>query len=176
MRHLFLFEEFDSSINEGIIPVYNEKEFEKNFNVEPLKMLQYSDVIPAIKEMLAKQEKGEIEKIHVIADVPTQGSEAPDYVKDIVDAERIRLAKKWKESLGKEIDPKSKDFDFDIDRFGDKSTIFFDSEFVVTGVETVARKGKMRDLIVATPVSLKNKGFKAYIEPLKVDEIFVTYK
>jgi hypothetical protein len=174
MKHLFLFEEFDSSLNEGIIPVYNEKEFIKDINTKPIKVLQYSGVIPAIKEMLEKKERGEISKIHVIAEVPTQGEGAPEYVKDIIAAERVRLAKRWKSQIGKEIDPNSKDFDFDVDRFGDKSSIFFDSEFIVDGVESVARRGKMRDLIVGIPVSLKNKGYKAYIDPIKVDEIYFT--
>lgn len=177
MKHLFLFEDFDVSLNEDIIPVYNEDEFTKNINTKPVKVLKYSQVIPALKEMLKQQKNGEIDKIYVIADVPTQGKDAPDYVQNIIDTERERLARKWKSEIGKNIEMgmDKKDFDFDLDRFGDKSTIFFDSEFIVDGIQTVTRKGTSKEMIVGIPFSLKNKGFKAFIEPIKVDEIYFTY-
>lgn len=178
MKHITLFENFDfgSSINEsGIIPVYNEVEFRKNMSASPEIELQYSKVIPKIKELLSQQESGIIQSINIIAEVPTQGKNAPSYVKDVIDRERERIIRNYKEDKGKTIDDETKmdDFDFDVDRFGNQRTVFFDSEFVVVGVEENPDK-KGGGFIIGVPVSLQDKGYKVKIAPLNVDEIHYT--
>jgi len=67
-------------------------------------------------------------------------------------------------------DTSAEDFDFDLDRFGDQRTIFFDSEFIVDRVELVEGK----EFIIGIPMSLKTKGYEAKIAPIKVEEIFYT--
>src|SRR5210317_188240 len=104
MNNLKLYEEFSKSIYEGVTPVYDETKFKKNVNVKPEMELKYSEVIPKLRDMLAQKEAGQIESITVIAEVPTQGKGAPDYVKDIIAGERERLARQYKSTIGKSLD------------------------------------------------------------------------
>jgi hypothetical protein len=170
MNNLKLYEEFSKSIYEGVTPVYDEAKFKKNVNVKPEMELKYSEVIPKLRDMLAQKEAGQIESITVIAEVPTQGKGAPDYVKDIIAGERERLARQYKSTIGKSLDTdvNADEFDFDLNRFGDKRTIFFDSEFIVDRIETIDGT----DYVIGIPASLKDKGYEAKILPIKVEEIY----
>jgi len=170
MNNLKLYEDFANSIYEGVTPVYDESKFRKNINVRPEMELKYSEVIPTLRDLLAQKEAGQIESITAIAEVPTQGKGAPDYVKDIINQERERLARQYKSTIGKSIDKDvdAEEFDFDLNRFGDKRTIFFDSEFIVDRVETIEGK----DYVIGIPVSLKDKGYEAKILPIKIEEIY----
>lgn len=170
MNNLKLYEEFSKSLNEAATPVYDESKFRKNVNVKPEREIKYSEVIPTLRDMLAQKEAGQIESITVIADVPTQGKGAPDYIQDIISKERERLARQYKSSIGKNMDgtEEPEDFDFDVNRFGDKRTIFFDSEFIVDRIENIEGK----DYVIGIPASLKDRGFEAKILPIKVEEIY----
>ena len=180
MRHLQLFENFSKkSIMEvrrepqssySVIPVYNEVKFMRSVKASPDQNIKYSEVIPTLQKLLELQKAGEIKKITVVADVPSQGKGTPQYIKDIIRDEKIRMAKKHYYETGEEIDPNSDDFDFDIDRFGDQRTIFFDSEFIVKRIEKIGAE----EYIIGTPASLEKKGFEAPIAPMKVEEIFFT--
>jgi hypothetical protein len=166
MRHLQLFEDFSSQVNEGAIPVYNEADFKRNLNAAPVQEIKYSQVIATLRDLLAKKD---IKEITVIADIPSQGKGAPDYVKDIIAKERERVAQRYKASIGKSMDSDDDDeFDFDIDRFGNQRTIFFDSEFIVDRVEEIGGK----TFVIGIPASLKNMGYEAKISPEKVEEIY----
>lgn len=170
MNNLKLFEEYVGSIYEGVTPVYNEDEVTKNVNSRPVMELKYSEVIPKLRDMLSQQDQGIVNKITIIADVPTQGKGAPDYVQDIIASERERLARQYKAQIGKSMDAEidAEEFDFDVNRFGDKRTIFFDSEFIVDRIENI----EGTDYVIGIPISLKDKGFEAKISPIKVEEIY----
>jgi hypothetical protein len=62
------------------------------------------------------------------------------------------------------------DFDFDVDRFGNQRTVFFDSEFIVDRIEKIGDK----EFIIGIPVSLQERGYEVKILPIKVDEIHYT--
>lgn len=178
MKHLQLFENFskkpimevrkEPQSSYSVIPVYNETKFIADVKAPPDQNIKYSEVIPTLQKLLELQKSGEIKKITVVADVPTQGKGTPQYIQDIIQKERQRVALAYKAKTGKEIDPNSKDFDFDIDRFGNQRTIFFDSEFIVKRIEKIGSK----DYIIGAPASLEKKGFEAPIAPMKVEEIF----
>jgi hypothetical protein len=174
MKHLTLFENFsrNQGLNEASIPVYNEENFRRNINAGPEIEIPFSKVIPKIQELLSQQESGIISSIQVIAEVPTQGKNAPSYVKDVMDQERERIIRKHKEEMGKEIDQDldMEEFDFDVDRFGNQRTVFFDSEFIVDSVERIGDE----EFIIGIPVSLKQRGYRVKISPIKVDEIHYT--
>lgn len=176
MKHIELFENYNpvSESDGGAIPIYNELEFKKNIRTKPVKNIMYSAVPTELREMLKMKEMGEIQEIVIIADVPTQGKGAPDYVRDIIKQERERLAKRYKALRGQDIEDlkTDDDYDFDLERFGDSKTIFFDSEFIVDRVENIAGK----DYIIGIPMSLKGKGYEAKIAPIKVEEIYFTPK
>lgn len=169
MRHLIMFENFQTKeVFEAAIPVFNELEFSSGMTTEPDFTAKYSELADIIEDFLEKKKSGEIEEVTVVADVPTQGKGAPEYVQDIIRKERERVAARMRaQGYNPEED------EIDIDRFGDKRNIFFDSEFVVAGVERdPAGKG---DKIIGIPYSFYKKGDmtkKAYIDPLKVDEVF----
>jgi hypothetical protein len=80
-------------------------------------------------------------------------------------------ARKYKSQRGIDIDDdREGDFDFDVDRFGNQRSIFFDSEFIVDRIDIIDGK----EYIIGIPVSLKDKGYEAKIAPIKVEEIYFT--
>jgi hypothetical protein len=176
MKYVKIFEDYSAEVSESTysaIPVFNELEFRKNINTKPEMNVKYSEVAATLKDLLKKKEMGGIEEIVVIAEVPTQGKGAPDYVKDIIAQERERIARKIKAQRGIDIDDdREGDFDFDVDRFGNQRTIYFDSEFIVDRVETIDGK----EYVIGIPVSLKGKGYEAKIAPIKIEEIYFTPK
>lgn len=170
MRHITLYENFNvKEVFEAAIPVYNELDMQNQATAEPDFTAKYSELIDVLEDFLAKKKAGEISEVTVIADVPTQGKGAPDYVQDIIRQERERVASKMRaQGYDPEVD------DIDIDRFGDKRNIYFDSEFVVDSVkrDEFDRSG---GVIIGIPYSFYKKGDmtkKAMIDPLKVDEVF----
>lgn len=176
MKHLQLFENFfKKPIMEvrtvpqssySVIPVY--KQTNSGSFGSPEENIKNSEVIPKLQILLELQRAGKIKEISVLGEVPTQGKGTPQYIKDIIRDERIRMAKKHYYETGEEIDPDSDDFDFDIDRFGDQRTIFFDSQFIVKRIEKIGDK----EYIIGTPYSKQKQGFEVRISPKKVDEIF----
>ncbi len=174
MKYVKIFEDYSAGVSESTysaIPVFNELEFKKNINVKPEMNVKNSEVAATLKDLLKKKEMGEIQEVLVIAEVPTQGKGAPDYIKDIIAQERERIARKYKAQRGIDIDDdREGDFDFDVDRFGNQRSIFFDSEFIVDRIDVIDGK----EYIIGIPVSLKDKGFEAKIAPIKVEEIYFT--
>ena len=174
MKYVKIFEDYSAGVSESTysaIPVFNEFEFKKNINVKPEMNVKYSEVAATLRDLLKKKEMGEIQEVLVIAEIPTQGKGAPDYIKDIIAQERERIARKYKAQRGIDIDDdKEGDFDFDVDRFGNQRSIFFDSEFIVDRIDIIDGKG----YIIGIPVSLKDKGYEAKIAPIKVEEIYFT--
>lgn len=170
MRHITLYENFGiKEVFEAAIPVYNELEMQNQTSPEPDFTAKYSELIDVLEDFLEKKKAGEISEVTVVADIPTQGKGAPDYVEDLIRQERERIATRMRsQGYDPEVD------DIDIDRFGDKRNIFFDSEFVVVSVQRdeFDRSGGR---IIAIPYSFYKKGDmtkKAIIDPLKVDEVF----
>ncbi len=174
MKYVKIFEDYSPEVSESTysaIPVFNELEFKRNINVKPEMNVKYSEVASTLKDLLKKKEMGQIQEVLVIAEVPTQGKGAPDYIKDIIAQERERIARKYKAQRGIDIDDdREGDFDFDVDRFGNQRSIFFDSEFIVDRIDVIDGK----EYIIGIPVSLKDKGFEAKIAPIKVEEIYYT--
>lgn len=174
MKYVKIFEDYSAGVSESTysaIPVFNELEFKKNINVKPEMNVKYSEVAATLRDLLKKKEMGEIQEVLVIAEIPTQGKGAPDYIKDIIAKERERIARKYKAQRGIDIDDdKEGDFDFDVDRFGNQRSIFFDSEFIVDRIDIIDGK----EYIIGIPVSLKDKGYEAKIAPIKVEEIYFT--
>ena len=174
MKYVKIFEDYSAGVSESTysaIPVFNELEFKKNINIKPEMNVKYSEVAATLRDLLKKKEMGEIQEVLVIAEIPTQGKGAPDYIKDIIAQERERIARKYKAQRGIDIDDdKEGDFDFDVDRFGNQRSIFFDSEFIVDRIDIIDGK----EYIIGIPVSLKDKGYEAKIAPIKVEEIYFT--
>jgi hypothetical protein len=175
MKNLLEFESFDSLNEASLVPVYNNALYVKNPSMRPESQHQATAVVSAIKSLLERMEDGEISRISVIADIPTQGKRAPLYIKDMIETEKRRIATQMAREKGKEItDPEALDFD----RFGNKRNFFFDSEFIVEGVveETGGKK-----YIIGIPESLYSKAIKdeetrkyysIEIYPEQIEEIY----
>jgi len=153
MKNLLEFESFDALNEASYVPVYNNEEFAKNPRTEPESQYNVVSVITGIERLIERLDAGEISKITVIADVPTQGKRAPLYVKDTIETEKRRLAAQMAKAQGKEIlDPEALDFD----RYGNKRNIFFDSEYIVDGV----MDGMGKKYVLGIPASLYSKAMK----------------
>ena len=175
MKNLLEFESFGPLNEASLVPVYNNALYVKNPSMKAESQHQATAVVSAIKGLMDRMEDGEITKISIIADVPTQGKRAPLYIKDTIEAEKRRIAAQMAREKGKEItDPEALDFD----RYGNKRNFFFDSEFIVDGVieETGGKK-----YIIGIPESLyakaiKDEDSKKYysveIYPEQVEEIY----
>ncbi len=182
MIHLLEFEAFSnfSLIQEndirGGIPIYNEEVFMKSSNAKPAMMVKSTELVATLTRLLADQENGDLERIIAIAEIPTQGKNAPQYVKDDVAAERDRMAKRKYALYGSRIERADRPEE---EEYTDAINIFVDSEFIVKGV--INKLGK--DYIIAIPESKSRKAeaspsnmeyYTVYIEPKQVDEVFFT--
>ncbi len=181
MIHLLEFESFSNFLvkeNEvkGGIPIYNETVFMQSNNTKPAMMVKAPELVSTITRLLEDQERGDIEKIIVIAEIPTQGKNAPQYVRDDVQIERDRMAKRKYALYGSRVERADRPEE---EEYTDAINIFVDSEFIVKGV--INKLGK--DYIIAIPDSKKRKAeasksemeyYTVYLEPKQVDEVFFT--
>ena len=141
---------------------------------KPAMMVKSTELVSTLTRLLEDQENGDLERIIVIAEIPTQGKNAPQYVRDDVAAERDRMAKRKYALYGSRIERADRPED---EEYTDAINIFVDSEFIVKGV--INKLGK--DYIIAIPDSKKKKAeasasameyYTVYIEPKQVDEVF----
>lgn len=186
MRHLLEYESYENvgGVNESSIPVYNEDIFIKDVHAKPDMEITPKQVTSVIENLLSKVDGGEIEKISVIAEVPTQGKNAPQYIRDLMAKERMRLAKKYKLAPdtapdGARIEKRKTETGDSYDEYTGEINVFVDSEYVVQGV--IREPGK--DFIVGVPVSYARKvehnpSLKQYytvnILPQNVEEVHFT--
>lgn len=153
---LLKFREFinESKINEGAVPIYREGSATGSF--DPAETIKSTEVLSRIQSLLNELSTGLVKEINVVAEIPSQGKNAPSYLKDLYrDVED-------EEDLGydPETDTYSGRKDYD-------ETIFVDSEFIVTDVDMEKK------VLIAEPYSLKNKGIMVEIPENKVEEIFI---
>jgi hypothetical protein len=180
MNHLQLFESFKNNrlievrttpkSSYSNIPVYNEVIFMKNIKLPPEKNIKSSEVIETVRELLSLKSNGKIKKVTVVAEIPTQGKGTPEYIREFIKKERERLAALYFKRTGKEVDPHSKEFEKELDRYGNERTIFFDSEFIIDRINKIGPK----EFLIGIPFSLQKHGFEAAISPDRVEEIFYT--
>lgn len=193
---------FPKGFREGEIPVYNQFKL-KNFpNSRPEAMLKPNQVVEACQILLRQQEDGVVDEVILTADVPTQGKNAPQYLLDELDVERKRLRNKILQRYGgrieasdyptiacekcsgtgkvqmgeEEIDCSACNGKGSIREEPQKTDIFVDVEYILTGVE--AQDGNV--FLTALPISKRDKikrnpglasYYKTFINPKQVLEI-----
>lgn len=186
MKHLFEYEFYapEPKLNEGSIPVYNETSFIKNVHVKPDMDISDKQIPAVIEGLLDKVERGEIEKVAVIADIPTQGKNAPQYVRDIMAKERARLGKKYTlepglTPEGGRLERRKTETGDTYSEFTGEINVFIDSEYVIQSV--VRELGK--DYLIGIPISYvykieNNPSLKEYysvkILPQYIEEVHYT--
>lgn len=175
MENLLEFEAFDPLYEASLIPVYNSVDFERNPSGRPESSHRANEVVPVIEDLIGRMEIGDVSKITVIADIPSQGKRAPQYARDVIEMEKRRIAQRMAKERGKEItNPEELEFD----RYGNKRDIFLDSEFVVDGV---IQKPGSSDCVIGIPMSFYSKAIKdeasrkyysVEIHPDQIEEIY----
>lgn len=174
MKHLLEYESY-SPINEGAIPVYDEDKFVKDTKAKPEMEIKYTQIPSVVEGLLSKVEAGELVSVSVIADVPTQGKNAPAYVRDLMDKERERMAKRQQALYGSRIEKS----DRPEDDYRDEINVFVDSEYAIEGV--VREVGK--DYLIGIPNSFintvkrepsKKEYYTVKISPAQVIEVYFT--
>jgi hypothetical protein len=175
MKHLLEYESYEP-VNEGAIPVYDEDKFVKNTQAKPEMEIKWTQIPAVIEGLLNKVESGELESVSVIADLPTQGKNAPAYVRDLMDKERERMAKRQQALHGSRIERADRPED---DEYRDEINVFVDSEYVIEGV--VREVGG--DYLTAIPNSFintvkrepsKKEYYTVKIAPAQVIEVYFT--
>lgn len=136
------FDQFKGSINEAAIPVYRGGSF------DPEKKIKSSSIMDELSKAISDKGNGLISEISIVAEIPTQGKRAPEYLKDVFAKAGIKSGEDMYDERG-----------------GEKS-VFVDSEFVVQSLD------KENGTIRAIPYSMKRKGIEIDIEPSQVIEIF----
>jgi hypothetical protein len=154
------FEEFlnESVYNVGI-PLYRGSSF------QPERTIKRNKFIGELQDFLSQVANGTLSEITVIAEIPTQGKNAPQYLKDIY-AEMGYDPSRESED---EYDPETDVYLGDRSRTSDEPSknIFVDSEFLVKDVD------QTRGVIIAVPYSLRGKNVMVELTPDMIDEAFI---
>lgn len=159
MKNLLEFESFNGDVNEATVPVYNESDYMKSTSAAPEMKVPTEDLVEIINIFLGSQANGEIQMVMVDANFPTQGKNAPEYIRKEMETERERMAKRKYAIYGSRIEGK----DRPEDDYTDAINIFSDVEFVVTG--TGQKDG--RECVYAIPRSFY---YKTKRQPELTDE------
>jgi hypothetical protein len=158
---------FDQFVNEAYVPpsgttgvpVYRGTSFKAE------KYIKRGTLLPELQDLLGQVMSGSLKSLTVVAEIPTQGKNVPQYVKDLY-AEMGYGSGEDEDSM---YDPETDTFKGK--RYGGgeepEVNIFVDSEFVVKDIDM------SKNVIIATPFSLRHKNVLIEIDPDKVDEIFI---
>ena len=150
MKHLLEYESYENPVNEGAIPVYDEAEFVKNTKSKPEMEIKWTQIPAVVEGLLSKVEAGELSSVTAIADLPTQGKNAPAYVRDLMTKERERMAQRQQAIHGSRIERADRPED---EEYRDEINVFVDSEYTIEGV--VREVGK--DYLIGVHASFVNK-------------------
>jgi hypothetical protein len=153
MNNILRFSDYvnESLLNESGVPVY------VGTSVNPERTIRRNVLVKELTDLLAQVNSGSLKEVSVLADIPTQGKNAPEYLKDI-----------YKE-MSMDDEEEQYDSETDVytgDREGEKN-VFVDSEFVVKDIDVNT------GIIIATPYSLKHKNVLVEINFEDVEEIFI---
>lgn len=137
---------FQDFVNESVynpgVPVY------RGNNLNPEQTIKRNRVISEIENYLSEVASGTLSEVTVVADIPLQGKNMPEYLKDVYS------------EVG--YDP-SKDREYE----GSSRNVFVDSEFLVKDVD------ESRGVIIASPYSMRRKGILIEIKVESIEEIFI---
>lgn len=155
---------FQDFLNESVynvgIPIYRGTSF------QPERTIKRNQFIPELQSLLSQVANGTLSEISIVAEIPTQGKNAPQYLKDIYSEMGYDPSKDKEEDI---YDPETDVYMGDRSRTADEPSrnIFVDSEFIVKDVD------QTRGVIIAVPYSLKNKNVMVEITPDMVDEAYI---
>ena len=151
--------ESNEQVNESGIPFF------RGSILEPERTIKRNKLLQELQVLLGEVANGELLEITVIAEIPTQGKNTPQYLKDIY----AEMGMEDKEDEEDKYDPETDVFLGDRSKNPDepKHNIFVDSEFLVKDVDIT------KNIIIGSPYSLKGKNLIIEIDPENVEEVFV---
>jgi len=162
--------ESNSSLNESGIPLYRGTSF------NPERTLKRNKLLGELQDLLGQVMTGSISELTVLADIPSQGKNAPQYVKDMYAEMGISGYEKAKEE-GDEIEGEEEDDTYDPEtgtytkaKYSveePERNIFVDSEFIVKDIDMT------KGVILGIPYSLKRKNIVVELDPEAIDEVFI---
>jgi hypothetical protein len=149
----------EQSVYNTGVPLYRGTSF------EPERTIKRNQLISELKSLLTQVMNGTLSEITLVAEIPSQGKNAPQYLKDIYSEMGYNPGRDTEDEYDEENDT----YLGNRDRTGDEpsTNIFVDSEFLVKDVD------EARNVIIAVPYSLKNKNILVEITPEMVDEAFI---
>ena len=132
---------------------------------EPERTIKRNKLISELKSLLTQVMNGTLSEITLVAEIPSQGKNAPQYLKDIYSEMGYDPSRDNEDQYDEENDT----YLGNRNRTGDEpsTNIFVDSEFLVKDVD------EARNVIIAVPYSLKRKNVLVEITPEMVDEAFI---
>ena len=154
---------FQDFLNESVynvgIPLYRGSSF------QPERTIKRNKFIGELQDFLTQVANGTLSEITVVAEIPSQGKNAPQYLKDIY-AEMGYDPSRDHDDM---YDPETDVYMGDRSRTADEPSrnIFVDSEFIVKDVD------QTRGVIIAVPYSLKRKNVTVELTPDMIDEAYV---
>jgi len=165
MKNIFDFNAFLNesyyALNETGIPVY----MGSNFNSE--RTIKRNRLLQELQDLLNQVSEGSLSEVTVLAEIPTRGKNAPQYLKDIYSEMGMSDSGEDEDSM---YDPETDVFqgNRDINQDDDTGGIFVDSEFIVKEIDMA------KGVIIGIPHSLRRKeGVFAEIDPETVEEVFI---
>lgn len=155
------FEEFlnESVYNTGI-PLYRGTSF------QPERSIKRNKFIGELQDFLTQVANGTLKEITVIAEIPSQGKNAPQYLKDLYGEMGYSDRHEDDDSM---YDPETDVYLGDRSRNPDEPArnIFVDSEFIVKDVD------QSRGVVIAVPFSKRKSNITVELTPDIVDEVYV---
>jgi len=155
------FEEFlnESVYNTGI-PLYRGTSF------QPERSIKRNKFIGELQDFLTQVANGTLKEITVIAEIPSQGKNAPQYLKDLYGEMGYSDRDEDDDSM---YDPETDVYLGDRSRNPDEPArnIFVDSEFIVKDVD------QSRGVVIAVPFSKRKSNITVELTPDIVDEVYV---
>jgi len=159
MRILRFLEFLNESVYNVGIPLYRGSSF------QPERTIKRNQFIGVLQDLLSQVANGTLSEITVVAEIPTQGKNAPQYLKDIYSEMGYDPSKDQEDMY----DPETDVYMGDRSRTADEPSknIFVDSEFLVKDVD------QTRGVIMAVPYSLRRKNVVVELTPDMIDEAFI---
>jgi hypothetical protein len=152
-----------NSVNESGIPLYRGTDF------NPERTIKRNRLLAEVQDLLGQVMSGDLTEVTVLADIPTQGKNAPQYIKDIyaeMGMEGYGEDEETEDLADDVYDPETDTYK-KVDYEDKERNIFFDSEFIVKEVDMT------KGVIIGIPYSLKKKNILVEIDPENVDEVFI---
>lgn len=157
MRILRFLEFLNESVYNVGIPIF------RGTSTQPERTVKRNKFIGELQAFLSQIANGTLTEITVVAEIPTQGKNAPDYLKAIY-AEMGYDPSKDDEDM---YDPETDVYLGNRNMDEPSRNIFVDSEFIVKDVD------ESRGVIMAIPYSLKRKNIVIELTPDMIDECFI---